>query len=64
MKRWSGVVVLSYYQEVEVEAETQDEAEMKMFDAFQLHNADSESNVLDVVEIKPEGGVMNETSTG
>jgi hypothetical protein len=49
------MVVFSYYQEIEVEAESQDEAEMKMFDAFQLHNADSESNVFDVVEIKPEG---------
>ena len=55
MKRWSGVVVFSYYQDIEVEAETQDEAETKMFDAFQLHNADGESSVFDVVEIKPEG---------
>jgi len=55
MKRYRGVVVFSYYQDIEVEAETQDEAEMKMFDAFQLHNADSESSVFDVVEIKSEG---------
>jgi len=55
MKTYRGMVVFSYYQEIEVEAESRDEAEMKMFDAFQLHNADSESNVSDMVEIKPEG---------
>ena len=33
MKRWRGTVVVSYTQEVEVEAETKDDAEMRMYEA-------------------------------
>ena len=51
MKTYRGVVVMRYYQTVEVEAESRDEAEIKMFDAFQLHNADSESEAYDIEEV-------------
>ena len=52
MKTYRGTVVLSYYQEVVVEANTKEEAELKMFDKFQLHNAHSESEVCDLEEVK------------
>ena len=34
MKRWTGTVVVSYTQTIEVEAETQEEAEMLMCERF------------------------------
>lgn len=34
MKRWIGTVVVSYTQSMEVEAETQEEAEAKMCESF------------------------------
>ena len=37
-----------YYQTVEVEAESQDEAEALMFAEFNLSKADGESEVLDI----------------
>lgn len=52
MKRYRGVVVFRYYQTVEVEAESQDEAEALMFAEFNLSKADGESEVLDIEEIK------------
>jgi hypothetical protein len=48
MKRYRGVVVFRYYQTVEVEAESQDEAEALMFAEFNLSKADGESEVLDI----------------
>lgn len=57
MKRWKGTVVVAFTQEVEVEAETQDEAEMKMYEVFDQSKVtySSECQAYDVVEIKPEG---------
>ena len=57
MKRWKGTVVVSYAQEVEVEADTQDEAEMKMYEAFDQSKVtySRECQAYDVMEIKPEG---------
>ena len=52
MKRYRGVVVFRYYQEVEVEAESEDEAKSAMCDMFDLSKADGESEVLDIEEIK------------
>jgi len=55
MKRYRGVVVFRYYQEMEVEVEDdegEDEAKATMCDMFDLSKADGESEVLDVEEIK------------
>lgn len=52
MRRYSGVVVFRYYQTIEVEAASQEDAEHAMFAAFNLAKADSESEVYDVEEVK------------
>ena len=59
MKRYKGVVVFRYYQEVTVEVEddedddqTQAIAQAMMYDAFERTNADGESEILDFEEIK------------
>lgn len=52
MKRYRGVVVFRYYQQIELEAESEDEAKASMCDLFDLSKADGESEVLDVEEIK------------
>ena len=54
MKRWKGTLVVSYTQDVEVEAETQAEAEDLMREAFdpaQCHNT-VECQAYDVEQIK------------
>jgi len=55
MKRYKGVVVFRYYQEVTVEVEDDedsDQAQALMYDAFERTNADGESEILDFEEIK------------
>jgi hypothetical protein len=52
MKRYRGVLVFRYYQQVEVEAESQEEAESAMFAELNLSKAEGESELLDVEEIK------------
>ena len=55
MKTYKGVVVFRYYQEVTVEVEDdegEDEAKSAMYEAFQQHRADSESEILDLEEVK------------
>ena len=54
MKRYRGVLVFRYYQQVEVEAESQEEAESAMLAEFNLSKADGECEVLDMEEIKGE----------
>jgi len=54
MKRYRGVVVFRYYQTVEVEAESRDEAEALMFAEFNLSKADGESEVLDIEQTNTE----------
>ena len=54
VKRYRGVVVFRYYQEVEVEAESQDQAERMMLEAFNLGKADGEGEVLDMEELPNE----------
>jgi len=56
MKRYRGTVVGSYTQEIEVEAETQAEAEATMLDWFDPTrcNNTAESQVYDVVEVRHE----------
>jgi hypothetical protein len=51
MKRYRGVVVFRYYQSVEVEAESADEAKQSMYSAFSMNRADGESEVQDFVEV-------------
>ena len=56
MKRWKGTLVVSYTQDLEVDAETQAEAEDLMREAFdptQCHNT-VECQAYDVEEIKGE----------
>lgn len=52
MKRWKGVVVFRYYQTIEVDAPTQDDAERIMFEMFDLAKADGESEMYDIEEVK------------
>jgi len=56
MKRWTGTVVVRYYQEITVEAETEVEAEGEMCDAFDPSKVTytSECEVFDVQEVSDE----------
>jgi hypothetical protein len=54
MKRYKGVVIFTYYKEVEVEAEDKDQAHNLMYDAFERSNAYGESEIKDFREIKGE----------
>ena len=54
MKRYRGVVVFRYYQQIELEAESEAEARASMCDLFDLSKADGESEVCDVEEITGE----------
>lgn len=54
MKKWKGTVVMTYTQEVELEAETMAEAEATMldwFDPMRCHNT-AEGQVHDVEEVQ------------
>jgi len=51
MKRYRGVVVFTYYKEIEVEAEDEDQASNLMYDAFERSNAYGESEIQDFEEI-------------
>jgi hypothetical protein len=51
MKRYRGVVVFTYYKEVEVEAEDEDQASNLMYDAFERSNAYGESEIHDLREV-------------
>jgi hypothetical protein len=51
MKRYRGTVVFRYYQTIEVEAESEDEAEQAMYGEFNLGKADGESDLCDLEEI-------------
>jgi hypothetical protein len=56
MKRWKGTLVVSYTQDLEVDAETQAEAEAlmtEMFDPMRCHNT-AECQAYDVEEITGE----------
>ncbi len=44
MKKWKGVVEVSYLQVIEVEAETQAEAEATMLDWFDPNNGNTNVN--------------------
>jgi Zn finger protein HypA/HybF involved in hydrogenase expression len=48
MKTYKGTVIFRYYQEVTVEAESLEQAERMMFDAFDMHRADAESEIADL----------------
>jgi hypothetical protein len=54
MKKYKGVVVFTYYKEVEVEAEDEDQAHNLMYDAFERSNAYGESEIHDFEEISGE----------
>ena len=51
MKTYRGVVIAKYYQEIEVEANSEDDAEMKMCELFNMDRADCEMDVYDVEEV-------------
>jgi Zn finger protein HypA/HybF involved in hydrogenase expression len=48
MKTYKGTVVFRYYQEVTVDAESIEQAERMMFDAFDMHRSNAESEVADL----------------
>jgi hypothetical protein len=52
MKKYRGVVVFRYYQTLEIEAATPEDAEHAMCEAFDLSKADGESEVLDLEELQ------------
>ena len=55
MKRYRGVVVFRYYQEIELDAESEAEAKATMCDMFDLSLCfDGESEVFDLTEINGE----------
>jgi hypothetical protein len=51
MKKYRGVVVFRYYQEITVEAYDADQAQALMYEIFNLGKADGESEVLDFEEL-------------
>jgi len=51
MKTFRGTVVFRYYQEVTVQAESQDEAEQAMYGKVDLSKVDGESEVYDIEEV-------------
>jgi hypothetical protein len=51
MKTYRGVVVFRYYQEVTVEAEDEANARWLMFEEFNRHKADGESDIQDFEEV-------------
>lgn len=55
MKTYRGVVVFRYYQEVTVEAEDEESARWAMFEEFNRHKADGESEICDFEELKESG---------
>lgn len=52
MKRWKGVVEVSYLQVIEVEAETQAEAEATMLDWFDPNNGGTDVNWRQVSDVQ------------
>lgn len=53
MKTYTGTVVVRYYQELTVQAESAEEAEMKMYEQFNLSGAvSSECQAYDVEEVR------------
>ena len=52
MKTYRGMVVFHYYQELTVEADSEDDAERIMCEEFDLGKADGECEVFDLTEIE------------
>jgi hypothetical protein len=53
MKAWTGTVVVHYYQDITVEAETREQAEMQMYEQFDISKAGcSECQAYDIEEVK------------
>jgi hypothetical protein len=50
MTLYEGVIVVKYYQKVEVEADNQKEAELTMLNKFDVMQAEVESEVYDIWE--------------
>ena len=52
MKKWYGKILVSYWQECEVEADTEEQAKMLMVESFDISMADpGETEVWDCEEI-------------
>lgn len=55
MKKWKGLVCVPMWQEMEIEAETYDEAKATMLDLFEMDKAGpGESYVYDLEELQGE----------
>jgi len=53
MKQWYGQVLMSYWQEIWVEAETEEKAKELMLNKFDIAQADpGEGEVWDIQEVK------------
>ena len=56
MKTYRGTVCVTYYQDITVEAETQEEAEMQMYQRFDIAKAEcGRCEAYDVEELTKEG---------
>jgi hypothetical protein len=51
MKTYRGVVVAKFYQEITVDAHSEDEAEQKMEELFNMDRADCVTEVYDLEEV-------------
>jgi hypothetical protein len=51
MKRYKGMVVFRYYQFMDVEAESVEEAEQAMYSEFNMNRANGESEIHDLQEV-------------
>lgn len=54
MKHYKGIVLFKYYQEIEVQAESREDAERAMYERFDIGKADGESELYDLEEINEE----------
>ncbi len=51
MKRFKGMVVFRYYQFMDVEAESLEDAEQAMYSEFNMNRAHGESEIHDLEEV-------------
>ena len=51
MKRYKGMVVFRYYQFMDVEAESLEDAEQAMYSEFNVNRANGESEIQDLEEV-------------
>lgn len=61
MKSWYGHVVVSYWQQIFVDAETEDQARQLMMERFDINKAgQGEGDIYDFEELKPSDDTYDE----